>query len=287
MLNPDDLKLKKLDKKGLNKLVDWAAVEGWNPGKYDFEVFWETDPDGFYGFFYKQDLIAGGAIISYNNEYGFMGLFIVHPNFRGLGIGEKLWYLRRNLLLERLDEGAIIGMDGVLAMQPFYEKGGFKIAFRDERYECIGQEFSTSHCLSTIESNDFLILMDYDLKCFGFNRVTFLKHWLDLPNSNSFKFMEGDKIKGYAIIREVQVGFKIGPLFADSVEIAEELYRACLNSAKSKPVYLDIPVINKGAVHLVEKYKAKYVFECARMYYGEGPKPNTRNIYGITTFELG
>lgn len=131
--------------------MDWAATEGWNPGKYDFEVFWETDPDGFCGFYFEGELIAGGAIISYNNEYGFMGLFIVRPDFRGKGIGEKLWYLRRDLLKGRLLEGAVIGMDGVEAMQPFYEKGGFEIAFRDEGTPVQGRSIMLANmCLSLI-----------------------------------------------------------------------------------------------------------------------------------------
>ena len=55
-------------------------------------------------------------------------------------MGSKLWYKRRDALLARLNEGASIGMDGVVDMQPFYEKGGFQIAFRDERHEKIGEE---------------------------------------------------------------------------------------------------------------------------------------------------
>lgn len=50
---------------------------------------------------------------------------------------------------------------------------------------------------------------------------------------------------------------------------------------------LEIPVVNKGAVNLVKKYEAKYIFECARMYYGEKPKIDIDKVYGITTFELG
>ena len=94
-------------------------------------------------------------------------------------------------------------------------------------------------------------------------------------------------MKGFAVIRKVNVGYKIGPLFADNDWIAEELYRACLNSAQGEPIYFDIPVINKGAVQLVKKYKAKYTFECARMYYGPVPKIKIDKVFGITTFELG
>ena len=78
-----------------------------------------------YGFHLNDQLVAAGAVVSYQGAFGFMGLFIVHPDFRGQGIGNKLWYLRRDLLLSRLNEGASIGMDGVVAMQPFYQKGGF------------------------------------------------------------------------------------------------------------------------------------------------------------------
>ena len=94
-------------------------------------MFWNTDPEGFFGFYLDDILIAGGAIISYQNEFGFMGLFIVHHDFRNKGIGKKLWYLRRDRLIDRLHSNATIGMDGVLDMQSFYSKGGFKIAFRD------------------------------------------------------------------------------------------------------------------------------------------------------------
>ena len=50
-MNLDLFKLVKLKKQDLEVLVSWAKGEGWNPGKHDFEVFWQTDPNGFYGFF--------------------------------------------------------------------------------------------------------------------------------------------------------------------------------------------------------------------------------------------
>ena len=283
----DDLQFRLLDPDGLKTLVNWAAQEGWNPGPHDAEVFFATDPEGFYGYFDRDEMIAGGSIVSYQKAFGFMGFFIVKPEYRASGIGRKLWYQRRDTLLARLNPGAAIGMDGVLAMQPFYKKGGFEIAFRDERHEKTGTVFEINNHITPINDEDFEAVMVYDLQCFGFERPQFMKPWIKLPESYTFKFVENGEIKGFAVLRKATKGYKICPLFADDPTIATELYKACLNAVPGEPVYLDIPVINQAAVELTKAFNTTYVFECARMYYGKPPEIAVDKIFGITTFELG
>lgn len=283
----DALQFKKLDLSGVEQLIQWAILEGWNSGPNDAAAFYAADPDGFYGFFKGDEMIAGGSIVSYDGTMGFMGLFIVQPAYRSLGIGKELWYKRRDTLLQRLDKGAPIGMDGVVAMQPFYQKGGFEIAFKDERYERKGTTFEKHPNITSIESSDIDTIISYDASCFGVPRAQFLRSWLQIPNSVTFKYVDGEQLKGYTMIRKATIGYKICPLFADTPEIAEELYKACLTAVNGALIYIDIPTINKDAVRLVEKYEAKYVFECARMYYGTPPQMETTKVFGITTFELG
>jgi GNAT superfamily N-acetyltransferase len=283
----ESLQFQKLDYEGLKTLVQWAEQEGWNPGPYDAETYWATDPDGYYGYFDKGELIAGGSIVSYNQEFGFMGFFIVKPEYRAAGIGRKLWYQRRDALLSRLNDGAAIGMDGVVDMQDFYQRGGFEIAYKDERYERIGEQFPIDNNITEITDEDLPAIMEYDRQCFGYSRPQFLLPWLKMPESKTFKYNSNGKLLGFAIVRKANVGYKVCPLFADTPQIAEELYKACLNSVVGEPLYLDIPMVNKSAISLVEKYGAKYVFECARMYLGTPPAVDTNKIYGITTFELG
>lgn len=287
MMNIDHLKFQKLDYNGLQTLIKWAREEGWNPGFYDADVYWQTDENGFYGFFHNDELIAGGAIVSYNGEFGFMGLFIVKPTYRGSGIGRQLWYKRRDALLSRLNENAAIGMDGVVAMQPFYQKGGFEIAFKDERYERLGEAFEIDKNISPIEAFDFDNILAYDKIGFGFARPQFLKPWLNIPKSKSFKYTKNGEVQGFAMIRPIPLGWKVGPLFAENAEIAEALYQACLSANIGESLYIDIPMTNENAVTLIKKYDAKYVFECARMYYGNPPKVDFNKVFGITTFELG
>lgn len=287
MINTDELHFERLDIEGLKTLVRWAELEGWNPGSYDADVFFATDPEGFYGYFNKGELIAGGSVVSYNGEFGFMGFFIVKPEYRAKGVGRKLWYERRNHLLQRLKSGASIGMDGVVDMQPFYNKGGFEIHFRDERHEKTGQPYDVDANISAINDADFESIVSYDKQCFGFSRSQFLKPWLNLPEGKTFKYVKDDALKGFAVLRKVKSGFKICPLFADSPEIAEALYKSCLNAVPGQPVYLDIPMINKAAVQLTKAFNTNYVFECARMYYGQAPDIPIHKIFGVTSFELG
>lgn len=286
-MNIDDLQFEKLDLKGVKTLATWAQLEGWNTGVHDADVYFATDPDGFYGFHHEGELIAGGSIVSYNGEFGFMGFFIVKPEYRSHGIGKKLWYLRRDKLLSRLNKNAAIGMDGVVAMQPFYQKGGFEIAFRDLRYEKKGTPFPIDPNISSIEDSDFETIVAYDTQCFGFSRPQFLLPWLQLPENKTFKYIEDNQLKGFAIVRKTITGYKTCPLFADTPAIAEALYKACLTAVEGKSLCIDIPIVNEAAKALLEKYEATYIFECARMYYGNPPKVNLHKIFGITTFELG
>ncbi len=279
--------LKKLDLDEVKTLVSWAEKEGWNPGPYDAEVFYATDPDGHYGYFNQEEMIAGGSVVSYDDRFGFMGLFIVKQEYRSSGIGRKLWYQRRNLLLSRLREGAAIGMDGVVAMQPFYCKGGFVSAFKDERHENTGKIYPLDKHISLISNDDYEKIIAFDSHCFGLPRPQFLVPWLNIPGNVNFKYTSGGQIKGFAVMRKAGIGYKIGPLFADDATIAQALYTACLNAVPGETVFLDISSKNMDAVVMTRHFNTRFVFECARMYYGQPPAIALHKVFGITTFELG
>lgn len=294
-MDVDQFSLQPLNLQQLETLVDWAAAEGWNPGPHDAAAFFAADPDGFYGFFHEGQLIAGGAIVSYEGQFGFMGLFIVHPQYRGQGLGQRLWQLRRDTLVNRLKPGAAIGMDGVVAMQPFYQTGGFELAFTSNRYECRSRLLEVSPTVSAITDTDRPEIFAYDQSCVGYARPAFFYAWLQLPDSLSFQCRRDGRLHGYAVLRKVGTGFKVGPLFAESAADADALFRCCLNAAAqadrrgpdAASVFLDVPCINQDALNMVGRYEPRYVFECGRMYHGSPPVQRLPQIYGVTTFELG
>ena len=269
------------------ELVRWAAAEGWDPGVNDANIFYTCYPEAFYGYFQQGKLIGGGSLVSYNGEFGFMGFFIVHPDFRGNGIGHSLWFKRRDTLLGRLNPGASIGMDGILAMQEFYSNGGFVASFRDERRVRLGANFPI-HSSIRKGAGSIDDLLALDRVCFGYDRSEFMKRWISNPNSICFTSVnEREELKGFAVLRQTADGWKVGPLFAENYATAEALYTACLNEVPNEKVFLDIPCSNADAVCLAEVYQTAYVFECARMYYGTPPELPMNQVFGITTFELG
>ncbi|NDC41575.1 MAG: GNAT family N-acetyltransferase [Chitinophagia bacterium] len=276
-----------LDLSGVSTLISWAEKEGWNPGLYDAYLFYHSDPQGFYGYYHNDLLIGGGSLVSYQGLFGFMGLFILQPGYRNAGLGRNLWHLRKNTLLARLRYGASIGMDGVQAMQPFYAKGGFIRQFSEQRFLFQGAETSGSPEVVLASEVPLAEILQYDTYCFGFDRASFAVAWLQQPGAGSFVFREGGVVKGYAVVRPAVVGYKIGPLFADTPAIAEQLLRSSLHYANGQQVMLDVPLMNDSAVALAAQYNGNPTFECARMYCGAPVPIPLHNVFGITTLELG
>lgn len=283
----DDLVIRPMSRAELDTLVEWAAREGWNPGLNDAQIFWDTDPEGFVAAEIKDELIGGGSIVSYDDRFGFMGFFIMLPQYRGRGLGKRLWFRRRDLLISRLRAPAVIGMDGVFTMQAFYARGGFALYNRDLRFEGVGIRAKPDNQLVDLASVAFAEVARYDAAHFPAPREHFLHAWIGQPNSRALAAVRDGVLRGYGVIRPCRQGFKIGPLFAADGETAEALYSGLADFAPGQPIYLDVPENNSEAMTLARRHRLREVFGCARMYYGLPPALPDKEIFGVTTFELG
>src|SRR5262245_15825061 len=109
--------------------IELAAREGWNPGLHDANCFHEADPAGF--LIAESDGRFAGCVsaVSYEGRFGFVGLYVVVPKFRGRGIGTRLW----RQAMKRLT-GHLVGLDGVPAQEENYRRSGFALAWRNVRY---------------------------------------------------------------------------------------------------------------------------------------------------------
>lgn len=263
-------------------IIGLADKEGWNPGLNDHECFFRADPDGFFVGELSGERVGCISAVSYGS-FGFIGLYIVKEEYRNKGCGIALW----NKAAQRL-QGCNIGLDGVVAQQENYKKSGFRLAHRNLRYEgIIDPHLSPSPGIVPAESVAFEAIADYDALHFPAERNAFLSCWMNAPNARTLVCFRDGNVHGYGTVRKCLNGYKIGPLFADTDEIAESLFWDLAGFAEGSPVYLDISEKNDGAKALCARHAMTVKFETARMYTGEIPKINWNGVYGITTFELG
>lgn len=264
--------------------IEWAAREGWNPGIYDASCFYQTDPQGFFAGRLNNKIIAMGSAVIYDDQFAFCGFYMVDKPYRGQGYGLALTKARLAYIGQRN-----AGIDGVTSMLSNYAKIGYKLAHNNARYSCQTNNnlFSSDPAIINLNTIHFDLVTEYDRMHFPAPRSAFLSCWINQPGSKSIGYLINNQLHGYGVIRPCHHGYKIGPLFADTPKIANELFKDLASHAQGKEFYLDIPVPNKQAQALVKRYHMKQVFETARMYLKTPPTIDLDSIYGITSYELG
>jgi len=263
--------------------LDWAKKEGWNPGIHDAELFHQADPNGFFAGEVEGELVAVGSAVVYDNSFAFCGLYIVAPEHRGKGYGLELTKHRLNYCANRN-----IGIDGVLENVEIYKRIGYLPFYQNKRYQFTASAtVYDSTSISNITADDIPQIITYDRECFPAPRDNFIKAWITQANGKSVLFKSNGKIQGFAIRRQCSEGYKIGPLFADNIDIAKQLLTALQNDISGESVLLDVPENNNDAVHLAKSLGMTVVFATARMYQKGLPNICNEKIFGITTFELG
>lgn len=277
--------IRTMNRKDLAVAIEWAAKEGWNPGLYDAESFYETDPNGYFMGFLNNEPISCISAVSYGGEFGFLGFYITKPEYQGRGYGIQVW----NKAIEYLGNQNI-GLDGVVAQQENYKKSGFKLAYRNIRYEGKGNSMAENNLKDIVKLSDvpFEQLVEYDNNLFPAPRPQFLRLWIKQSEGLALGLIHKGNLKGYGMVRKCQTGFKVGPLFADNEIIAKKLFQKMRSFVgENALIFLDVPEVNKQAVALAEQYKMKPMFETARMYTKEPPKIDLNKVFGVSTFELG
>jgi GNAT superfamily N-acetyltransferase len=281
----DDFIVRTMQAHEVEHAIQWAQQEGWNPGLHDAACFRAADPDGFFIGMLGDEPVGSISAVRYGEHFGFIGLYIVKPEFRGKGFGFRIWQHAMAYLA-----GRNIGLDGVVEQQGNYRKSGFQLAHRNVRFEGAVQPRraqAQNLAMKDLKEWPFERLMAYDRSCFAASRERFLADWIAQPDSTAIAAVHDGKMRGYGVLRKCFNGFKIGPLFADDARTAEALFEALIARHEGAMFVLDVPEPNAAAVALAQQRGMTSVFETARMYTQAVPAIPLARVFGITSFELG
>ena len=279
-----DCTVRTMTREEVNLAIDLAAAEGWNPGLHDAACFHAADAGGFLVAESGGQPVGCISAVGYGTSFGFIGLYIVVPAWRGRGVGAKLWAAAMARLSDR-----VVGLDGVPAQQPYYRRKGFELAWQNARFagpaSACGEAPPTIVPLSSV---GLAAIEADDRRVFPAPRAPFLQAWLNMADARGMAWVEHGRLRGWALLRRCRVGYKFGPLVADDRDVACGLYEAlCATVSPGEMVQLDVPLPNADAVALARSRGLQIVFETARMYTGPPPQVELSRVYGVTTFELG
>lgn len=265
----------------LARVLDWAAAEGWNPGHQDHACFDAFDPGGLLVTTVGDEPVGSLTAVNYDEAFAFLGLYIVHPEWRGQGHGWRLWQAGMDRAGSR-----VVGLDGVVAQQANYQRSGFRFAHRNLRFAGRLSGVVDSGLIN-LEREHLDAIERLDRRVFPASRRSFWDRWLTAPGHLALGAVEDGTLGGFGVLRPCRTGAKIGPVVAPDRAVAGRLIDGLVGRWGGGEVYLDVPELNADATALASERGMTPMFETARMYTGAAPDLDLASVFGITTFELG
>lgn len=276
--------IQRMSRADLGLALQWADQEGWNPGRQDTDIFHPIDVRGHFMARVDDEPVASVSGLRYSVSYGFLGLYIVRPPWRGRGLGLAVW----NAALDHL-KGCVVGLDGVVEQQSNYRRSGFDLAWHNRRYQATGRSpRPRDPHIVKLSGLPFSTLATYDRAFHPEPRPVFLQAWIQQRHGMALGWLQDGRLRGYGVVRACTRGHKIGPLCADTPEIADALLDALLGCVVLRePVWLDVPEPNREAIALAERHGMVAGFPTARMYRGPAPHIDLARQYALTALEIG
>ncbi|OWU84991.1 acetyltransferase [Oceanicola sp. 22II-s10i] len=262
-------------------MLDWAASEGWNPGRDDAAAFRTADPEGFFVAEADDAPVAAISVVNHDDAFAFLGLYLCRPEFRGRGIGYALW---QHALAHA---GArTVGLDGVADQQANYARSGFALTGATARLEG-PMPALPARPTRPLLPEDLETAQALDLAANGYARTAFLDTWLPPAATRITMVTEGPAgITGFATARTCRAGCKIGPVVAPDLDTALTLIASAAGIAGAEPVIVDVPDSQPALADALREQGFVETFATARMYRGTPPAPDG-TLFAVATLELG
>ncbi len=262
----------------------------WNQVEADWQGFLEIEPAGCFVGELDGEVVTTGTAFNYANRFGWIGMILVDPRYRRRGIATKV--MQRTISYLDSSGCACQKLDATDAGAKIYSSMGFQTEYQVERRLLKRAEF---HLPPSPDATEIVFLSrqhlraieDLDELAFGASRKRLLERYLR-KGRFSFAFGELARPKGFVLGRLGSSAYQVGPLVAQTPEIARSLLQAALVATAGAPVIVDIPVVNPHIVGLLEEYGFERVRTLNRMYRGDNPYPGQpEQIFCLAGFEFG
>ena len=293
----DFLAIKPLCDSDIDFVTEISRKEGFAPGVGDLGIYQNTDKQGLWVGWLNDKPIGCIAGVRYNQNYGFLGLFLVIEEYRGRGFGLQLW----KKALNHLSDIPCVGLEAAPERITDYSKWGFTISSRTTRWQWLGDGKLHEENSWNYDLNDFIFVEGdsiprdavekFDEKRETTPRPHFLSDWLNHPAGKVIAVTDKENVcHGFGRIRPCLLqdgdGWRIGPLMADSPKLLKILLKKLIDSHPGL-IIIDAPGLNNYASEVFKQLGFQSKSETFRMYKGYQPPVSMNDVYGLACLELG
>jgi GNAT superfamily N-acetyltransferase len=269
-----EVQVRHLLESDLSWVEELVQQAGWNQLLCDWQRILRYEPNGCFAAFSGLRLVGTVTTTTYGKDLGWIGMMLVHPDFRRLGIATGL--MQHSISYLNGKETKCIKLDATPAGLCVYERLGFVSEWKFNRWELIADRPNDAkNKLNTILRDNEL-----DRIAFGADR----SHLLDRIEESSISVgTEG----GFGMLRSGRIASYLGPVVALTAASAEQIVRSLI-SQKPGRIFWDIPGPNLAAQTIAKQLGFQPVRELTRMKLGVSDcTPNMMLQYAIAGPETG
>ncbi|HEV2390947.1 MAG TPA: GNAT family N-acetyltransferase [Verrucomicrobiae bacterium] len=267
--------LRKLTSADLAFADSIRALAGWNQTLADWERFLATDPDGCFLAEWRGTPAGTATTTIYGAQLAWIGMVLVHPDFRRRGIGRALLqhaiaYLHnrgvRCIKLDATPEGKLV-----------YDALGFRTEWTLKRWA--GRPGAAKRATPAPELRawrpaDAAFVEPLDTAAFGVWRRSL---WVTLGSAGGVGLVTESKnggLAGLGFVRPGSQALHLGPVIANSPEVGLDLIEGLMVRAMEArnpgdTIFWDIPDPNERAVSWAQGHVLSVQRPLIRMFLGE------------------
>jgi len=260
-------------------------LEQWNQTESDWRRLLRLQPNGCFCATIGGNVVATTTTTTYGRELAWIGMVLVDPECRRLGIATTLMHAA----LEYLNKAGVatVKLDATSDGRLVYEKLGFKVESLIGRWEGVACP-RTVDC-STLEPSAHREALVLDRQAFGADRSTLIKILVEDAYLNPLVATTADgRLIGYALARRGSAAAYIGPLLATGANAAATLFEGLLGQMSGQRVYIDMNADFEGGRKILTERGLVKQRDLIRMSYGKENKAGSSpSIFAIAGPEFG
>jgi len=264
-------------------------LAGWNQTLADWERFLSLEPDGCFLAEWNGASAGTATTTVYGPELAWIGMVLVHPDYRRRGIGRALL----EKCIEHLHQRGVrcIKLDATPLGKMVYASLGFKDEWTLMRWQREpGATVRTNADLSIPDwgEADTAAIETFDSAVFGVSRQRLVPVLARQSRAAFVLESAPGQVAGYGLMRSGARALYLGPVVAASADTARHLVQALLTRCDGERIFWDIPDQNTAAMEWASRHGFTAQRSLTRMYLGENLAPgDPRRQFALAGPEIG